>query len=395
MEGIYLTREHVSPYSGDLFHETPLMLKWLDLVLKVFGQYDYLIFLVVDTLIGILLLKIANLFSKYMLLKQAADAPNYSPEASSLLLRKESLRKLEIFVVAAHMLNPYSIAVCLARSTGIFHNLLVLLAFFFTMKAQTILSTLCLAFATYESFYPLVLCVPAALFFHQYSVLNKKSGKEESSSLVYFLTTLGLFSFWFLMLLAVSYHLDESAQFVSSIYGFILTVPDLSPNIGIFWYFFTEMFEHFRIFFLFVFQINALIYTVPLAVRLREQPIFLMYILTFLTGVFKSYPSYSDVSIILALLPLWKHLFAYLRNSFIVTCMFICCTVFSPLLWHLWLYAGSANANFYFAITLVFTTAEIFLVTDLLYANLRWEYDLTYGLNRKLEDGKEGQVVLE
>lgn len=55
----------------------------------------------------------------------------------------------------------------------------------------------------------------------QYSVLNKKSGKEESSSLVYFLTTLGLFSFWFLMLLAVSYHLDESAQFVSSIYGFM------------------------------------------------------------------------------------------------------------------------------------------------------------------------------
>ena len=91
---------------------------------------------------------------------------------------------------------------------------------------------------------------------------------------------------------------------------FRLTVPDLSPNIGIFWYFFTEMFEHFRIFFLFVFQINAVIYTVPLAVRLREQPIFLMYILTFLTGVFKSYPSYSDVSILLALLPLWKHLFA-------------------------------------------------------------------------------------
>ena len=48
-----------------------------------------------------------------------------------------------------------------------------------------------------------------------------------------------------------------------------LTVPDLTPNMGVFWYFFTEMFEHFRLFFICVFQINAFIYAVPLAVKLR------------------------------------------------------------------------------------------------------------------------------
>lgn len=48
-----------------------------------------------------------------------------------------------------------------------------------------------------------------------------------------------------------------------------LTVPDLTPNIGLFWYFFTEAFEHFRIFFLCVFQINAFIYVLPLSVRFR------------------------------------------------------------------------------------------------------------------------------
>ena len=48
-----------------------------------------------------------------------------------------------------------------------------------------------------------------------------------------------------------------------------LTIPDLTPNIGLFWYFFTEMFEHFREFFLWTFQINAFIYIIPLSITLK------------------------------------------------------------------------------------------------------------------------------
>ncbi|XP_029650437.1 phosphatidylinositol glycan anchor biosynthesis class U protein [Octopus sinensis] len=396
MEGVFLTRENVSPYSGDLFHETPLMLKFSNVMLEIFGQSDYLVFLAIDALTGVLLMKIAKLFARYLLQKQTNDVDTYSKDAAPILLKAENLKKLQVFIVAVHFLNPYSIGVCLARSTGIIHNFLILLAFYWTAKANMILSTLCLAMATYECFYPVVLCVPAALYFYQCDCYQKKNtDSNTTSSLPYFIKTFILFVFWLSLLFSISYMLQDSLQFFNSIYGFIFTVPDLTPNIGVFWYFFTEMFEHFRVFFLFVFQINAIVYTVPLAIRFKEQPLFLMYILTFLTGVFKSYPSYSDVALFLCLLPLWKHLFPYLRNSFIVTCMFITSTVFSPLLWHLWLYAGSANANFYFAITLVFTTAEIFLVTDLLYANLRWEFDLNHGLNYKLENGKECQAVLE
>ena len=35
-----------------------------------------------------------------------------------------------------------------------------------------------------------------------------------------------------------------------------LTVSDLTPNVGMWWYFFTEMFDHFRPFFLGVFQVS-------------------------------------------------------------------------------------------------------------------------------------------
>ena len=51
--------------------------------------------------------------------------------------------------------------------------------------------------------------------------------------------------------------------------------------------------------------------------------------------------------------------FSDMRNSFVVTVMFGVCSVLAPILYHLWIYAGSANANFYFAITLVYSTAQV------------------------------------
>ena len=36
-----------------------------------------------------------------------------------------------------------------------------------------------------------------------------------------------------------------------------LTLPDFTPNPGLWWYFFTEMFDHFRAFFLIVFSVRS------------------------------------------------------------------------------------------------------------------------------------------
>lgn len=94
------------------------------------------------------------------------------------------------------------------------------------------------------------------------------------------------------------------------LFVFRLTVPDLRPNIGLFWYFFTEMFEHFRMLFICAFQINcAFLYLVPLTLRLHDEPMLLATSLTALMAIFKSYPSLGDVGFYLALLPMWKHLF--------------------------------------------------------------------------------------
>lgn len=42
---------------------------------------------------------------------------------------------------------------------------------------------------------------------------------------------------------------------------------DLTPNIGVFWYFMTEIFDRFRTFFLFCFHGHIIAYVIPLVYR--------------------------------------------------------------------------------------------------------------------------------
>lgn len=51
--------------------------------------------------------------------------------------------------------------------------------------------------------------------------------------------------------------------------------------------------------------------------------------------------------------------FTVLRNIFILSCVLIFCSFLFPVLWHLWIYAGSANSNFYYAITLTFNIGQV------------------------------------
>lgn len=89
-----------------------------------------------------------------------------------------------------------------------------------------------------------------------------------------------------------------------------LTVPDFQPNIGLFWYFFIEMFDHFRSLFIYSFQINAtILYLIGLSIRFRRNGLLLMVSLLAVIATFKSYPSTGDVGLILSLLPLWTYLF--------------------------------------------------------------------------------------
>lgn len=75
------------------------------------------------------------------------------------------------------------------------------------------------------------------------------------------------------------------------IYGLYLWI-----HIYIFWirYFFAEVFDFFRNFFLIVFHMNILFMILPLAIRLNHRPCFLAFVYIAISSLLKSYPSVSS-----------------------------------------------------------------------------------------------------
>jgi phosphatidylinositol glycan class U len=110
-------------------------------------------------------------------------------------------------------------------------------------------------------------------------------------------------------LLAASAFMTGSWDFLAATYGVRLLLPDLTPNVGLWWYFFIEMFDSFREFFLGVFWLHAASYMPGLTIRLHKQPLFVACTLTGVFAIFTPYPSIADAALYLSLVPLFRHLF--------------------------------------------------------------------------------------
>ncbi|KAB0352097.1 hypothetical protein FD754_016954 [Muntiacus muntjak] len=321
VEGLSLLDLGVSPYSGAVFHETPLIIYLFHFLI----DYAELVFMITDALTAIALYFAIQDFNKVVFKKQKLllELDQYAPDVAELIRTPMEMR-------------------------------------YIPLKRQYI---------------------PVKVKSKAFWIFSWEYAMMYVGSLV--------------VVVCLSFFLLSSWDFIPAVYGFILSVPDLTPNIGLFWYFFAEMFEHFSLFFVCVFQINVFFYTIPLAIKLKEHPIFFMFIQIAIIAIFKSYPTVGDVALYMAFFPVWNHLYRFLRNIFVLACIIIICSLLFPVLWHLWIYAGSANSNFFYAITLTFNIGQILLISDYFYAFLRREYYLTHGLYLTAKDGTEAMLVLK
>lgn len=207
-----------------------------------------------------------------------------------------------LYVSAGYLFNPYIILNCVGLTTTVFTNLLYSVALLSMTRRSVLWSCTSIALLTLQGLYPISLIIPAAIF-----IANAVNDKDKKINII------GMFVLFAVILTAlfgISYWIMGSWSFLWNTIGFILIVPDLRPNVGLYWYFFTEMFEHFKWLFIASFQINvSLLYIVPLAVRLRRDPMLLAFSYLAIAAIFKSYPCIGDVGFYISLLPLWKHLF--------------------------------------------------------------------------------------
>lgn len=280
--------------------------------------------------------------------------------------------EIPFFCALAYLFNPYSILNCVGQTTTIWSNFLLSIVVFAMSKQNRLLCLLALALETQRNFYPVILIVPLALSF---SDSTKSKILSRTFTIVSFFAILGGFQYLSFQLMGNSW------KFIDSTYGFIIHCRDLKPNIGLFWYFFTEMFDHFRELFLYTFQLNTtILYLLPLTFTFKDCPEFLFTVLLALTTIFRSYPCIGDIAFYMSLIPMWKRVTPFMSHNFIVISTFLVTSILGPTVYHLWMYAGSANANFYFGVSLVFCTANIFLLTDLTFAYLKMKFCLANGV---------------
>lgn len=164
-----------------------------------------------------------------------------------------------------------------------------------------------LALASYLSLYPVLLLPPLLLL----CLDQRQRDVKETTHVSKFLVECGLtFSGAAAVLFYMSYMLTGGSwEFLASTYGNHLLVADLTPNIGLWWYFFIEMFDSFREFFLGVFWLHLGGYVGGLTIRIRRQPLFVVTAMLGVFAIFKPYPSVSDAALFLSLLPLYRHIF--------------------------------------------------------------------------------------
>ncbi|XP_062501181.1 phosphatidylinositol glycan anchor biosynthesis class U protein-like [Corticium candelabrum] len=385
-EALVLLSNGVSAYDGDVVHETPLVILFFQAALRYLPFSVGYLFLMLDVCAAWGLGEITVVHQRLVLDRQRREKSKYSDGVAQVLIVEDV--ELPALMVFLYLINPFSVATCVGRSTTLLSTLSIILSLLCALKGRLFLSTLFTALSGYLSFYPVMLILPITMINCE---VKNHSGRSRIQVTI---ATILSFLLWSVALFWLSYSAVGSWQFLYSVYGFILSVPDHMPNLGLFWYFFMLVFDHFREFFLWIFQINVFVYAIPLALRLRDHPTFLFYVLCFLVSIFKSFPTVGDVALPLSLLPLWSHLFKYMRYTFVASCMLLAATIIGPIFWYMWVVAGHANANFFFAATVLHSLGQILLLNDSVGSLLRRDYDLLHGISPPQVQGKPGIIRL-
>ncbi|KAI4234780.1 MAG: hypothetical protein L6R40_006659 [Gallowayella cf. fulva] len=360
-EGLFLYTHNVSPYDGGVFYQAPLFL-------PLFALIPPPLFPVVTALLYIL----ADLVCAESVIRIAESEVARSSRLFSSPRKDNHWDKLA--VGAAYLFNPFTIATCLARPTTVFSNCAILYAIASAVDQKPSKSMLALALAAYLSLYPALLLPPLILLCHDETVRANGSKSSLSNSALKQLSFFAGSLAWFM---TMSYALTgQSWEFLRSTYGVHLLLPDLTPNVGLWWYFFIEMFDSFREFFLGVFWLHLMGYVGGLSFRLRTQPLFVLTTLIGIFAIFQPYPSIADASLYFAFLPLYSHVFPLMRYTFFAMATILYATLLGPAFYYLWIYAGSGNANFFYAITLVWSLGLSIVVGECLFAVLRDEWEI-------------------
>lgn len=135
----------MSPYDGGPCHQPPLLLTLVTLLSRFPLGLINAFYLSLDLLVGFLLYHVG----------ETAVSRGITP--------KEGGYHLGLMMMSIYLFNPITLVTSMARSSLIYTHLAILISLFYALQGRRTWATCSIAFATYLSFYPLVLIIPILL----------------------------------------------------------------------------------------------------------------------------------------------------------------------------------------------------------------------------------------
>jgi len=384
-EAVFLWNSGLDPYAGNIFHEYPMSLQFYKFIISYFNVD--LVLAATDVATAILL--------------QISAFHQHSTDNHC----QEKARDISFKVLKAYLFSPITIVSCAGASTSTFSNFLIAIVTC-SLPVETFRAFTCVlcALLACNNIHYSTLILPIFLC-QEYCSYRRRSGAKRAeadlkpyyqghdfySSLA---TSASICFATLVILMSLSYIImGNSWSFVGSTYIYALKVQDLAPNIGMLWYFFTEMFEQFLEFFTWIMQINSFIHVIPLSVLLRDTPFFALYVILFTSTLFQPYPALSSIGLITSLLPQWAELFPHMKRMLILCCSAISCVSLWPIFWYLWIDLGTANSNFYFGATLAFTATLVVFLLDLLNSHIHLTTKRRYSVEQLNQMGVDKATI--
>ncbi|CAM9574960.1 unnamed protein product, partial [Discosporangium mesarthrocarpum] len=413
-EGLLLLHSGMSPYSGGVFTGSPLILAVVQLckgLQGLGGQWTAIfVFAFLDTLCGLLLRSIcarvveeeSTSWEKELEEWMPDDAkPGFSPQepAGDAWTTRVTAAGLPDAVLAAYLLNPVSIGQCVALSGDISGRFFLLATLFCAQSGWPAWCAVALAAgASFWRIHTAVLLVPAVLITAQDETggspcqLRKEGDMGAQGFYLHsfslpareLLCVSGMFLAWLGVFSGASWLWTlRSWAFLRSAAGVQLMCEDLTPNVGLYWYFFTEIFPRFRLFFRVLFLSHPYVYVLPATIRLGMFPDVLAHLLLAVFGIFQTYPTFGDLMLSACLFMCHPNTTSRMRLVVPLALIGTVPCILLPAMRHVWLRAGTGNANFYYFQTVIFNVLHSVFVLQFMAAAVKRRKALANALARR------------
>lgn len=368
-EAFYLINNDMDVYDGGVVYHPPLLVAVLRFINEL-GPYAYiafnLLFTIVDLGIAWKLTRINDWYNKRSL--QRSGTPQVGFSAS--------------FIAAAYLFNPLMILTNWSHSTASLSYFLIVEAIAqIVIEHNSYRAVISLATASYLSFTPAYLLIPLIALAH--AVLPEKNLTRTC------VHNVAIFIISVSALILISFVLTGLSDFIHQCYGTVLFFDKIAPNLGLWWYIFTEMFAFFTPLYKGIFNLYGFIFIIPITIRYFEHESeprtgdsFLALVMCYLWVSFsKSYPIIGDLGFALAFLPIFKNtVIPHAKFIFINALTLIICLLLSPIFYYCWIVLGNGNSNFFYSMSLIWGAVHIILFLDFLWGRLVYDYIQVHGV---------------